>query len=667
MTSSLSRTQIFWLCLAQGSVLLPVFFALPLSFTFYWVAVAIWRFQIHRKALSFPGKLVKSSAALIGVLALFLSFTSFLSIETFVAFFLVSYSLKLVEVYEKKDGTFILSLSFIAIAAGFLFHQSLLVSFYALVSFCIIIQAWMSLYRLRKRAYFSEFKSAVSMLLFVLPIMVVLFLVMPRMGQLWHMPSQSKVGNTGFSNTMSPGTFSKLIQSDRVAFRVSFDNGIIPSPEQRYWRGLVLDGFDGARWSRQNAWRNLPRPSRSTAAPPKEWAIEELNNATELRYSVLIEPHLQRALFTLMAPTSASSNGLTLRFGNDATLKALTPVASRGKYLVSSQLSYRYQAPGLSTYEKRLNTQLPTQGNQQSRELGVSLRQRYGNGLDADRKIVSDVLSRFNEGFIYTLEPPLMPEDGIDTFLFDAQRGFCEHFSSAFVFVMRAAGIPARVVVGYQGGEYNREQDYLVVRQRDAHAWTELWLDGIGWQRFDPTAAVAPERIERGLSDALGASEIGLIGGIPSSVRWISWMQNRMEILNYQWQKAVINYDDNMQSTFFQRFLGGKDMWRVALFLFGAVGLVLLIYFVLIGATRRKPYSYTESEIYDKHLRQLAKKGFRKNEGETPLAFALRVAQKKPEWEPRLKEIATVYVRVAFGGERDQLERLRQICRSWRV
>ena len=665
MKNALSQSQLLWLCLAQGCVLLPVFFALPLGFSVYWLIVTVWRIQIHRSALKFPGKFVKLFAAFIGVLALLFSFTHLLTIETFVAFFLVSYSLKLVELYEKKDGSLILSLSFIAIAAGFLFHQSLWVSLYAVLCFFIIFQAWMNLYRLRRRSFFADLRSAFVMVMLVFPIMVVLFLVMPRVGQLWHMPSQSKIGNTGFSTSMAPGTFSKLIQSDRVAFRVTFEDESIPPPDQRYWRGLVLDRFDGEKWERQNTWRELAQFSRSTRSLPPEWEVETAPEAQKIAYSVLMEPHLQSALFTLMVPSSANSSGLNLRFGSDATLKTRAPVASRAQYSVTSISDYQYSPRKLSGFDFRANTQLPPEGNEKSREFSKSLRDKYGEGSEANRKIGNEVLRYFNESFVYTLQPPLMKTEAIDQFLFDAKQGFCEHYAGSFVYLMRAAGIPARVVVGYQGGEYNSEQGYLLVRQRDAHAWAEIWLEGVGWQRVDPTAAVAPERIERGLSEALNPDEVSLVGGRQSNVRWINWMQNQLEILNYRWQKAVVNYDEQSQSNFFQRFLGGREVWRIGLFMLISVGAALSIFFVFAYWPKKKSYVYPEARIYERHLRQLAKAGFVKGKGETAVSFALRVGKDNPAWQSKLLHIAKLYDRIAFAEDRSVLAGFKQACDSW--
>lgn len=667
MIHTLSRQHLVLLCAVQASVLLPVFFTLPLGFAFYWAAVAIWRVYSHHNVLPLQNRLIKISAILLGFLALFFSFTQFLSIETFVAFFLVSYSLKLVELYQKRDATLLLSLSFIAIAVGFLFNQSVWVAVHAIFCFFLIVQVWITLQRSGRRAVFADLKFSASIVAFVLPVMVVLFLVMPRLGPIWHMPSHSQVGSTGFSSTMSLGTFSQLIQSDKVAFRVTFEQEDIPPLDARYWRGLVLDFFDGKEWSRGSSFRDSLYLRQSTQTRPSNWHIDIDDSIKPFRYSVLLEPHFQKSLFTLMAPDSASSRSLRLNFASDGLLQARLPVASRTQYSVISYLSYQFSADEISAKAFQYNIRIPKNGNTQSQLWAQSLREKHGIGATSDREIANEILQYFNRDFTYTLQPPLMEENAVDAFLFNEKRGFCEHFAGSFVYLLRAAGIPARVVVGYQGGEYNEALNYIVVRQRDAHAWAELWLEGEGWLRVDPTAAVAPERIERGLSEAVDASERASVGGLSSNVLWINWVQGRLEVFNYRWQMAVVNYDQEMQSFFFQFFLGGKQLWRVAAFLIGAVGFVLLVYFALQRVSNRRRFKYRESQIYQQHLNQLARRGFKKSEGESPLMFAERVASVKPEWADDLRCIAELFQRVAFGGEQDVLARLEAACKRWRA
>lgn len=391
------------------------------------------------------------------------------------------------------------------------------------------------------------------------------------------------------------------------------------------------------------------------------------NPSTTLNYSVLLEPHLHSALFILMAPQSASSLGLRLSFGSDATLYSRGPVSARAKYSVQSKTGYRYMPVGLSELQHRINTHLPSDGNTRSRAFGESLRQKYGTGPNADRDIANELLRYFNAQFHYTLRPPLMEINAVDTFLFDAQQGFCEHYSGSFVFVMRAAGVPARVVVGYQGGEFNDEQGYMLVRQRDAHAWAEIWLEGEGWLRVDPTAAVAPERIEAGLSEALTGADVALVGGLSSSIRWVSWMENQFEVLNYRWQSAVLSYDENSQSRFFSRFLGGKEWWRIGAFFLGGILCVLAAYFLFNFLPRRRVYHSPEALLYAKHLRELSRQGFVKQASETPEQFAARVAEQRPEWAAGLNAVARLYSQIAYGGEHEQLGTLRSRCRHWRA
>ncbi len=666
--SFLTREKLYLLFLAQAVVLLPVFIALPKWLVAYWGVTCFWRILILRRSLALPNLIWKVVALMLGLTGLALTFSQVLSVEVFVSFFLISYSLKTVELFQRKDALLLMSLNFICLGAGFIFYQSIFLSLYAIFALIVCVQAWIALFRLRRPGFFHEFCYAASIVFKTLPIMLVLFLTMPRLGQLWQVPSQSQTGVTGMSDSMSPGEFSNLIQSDAIAFRVSFlEQDELPGQDQRYWRSMVFDTFDGISWTRGANFGGLTPGGYSIASKPNpSWDMDYDENAL-FSYSILLEPHQRRWLFTLMSPVSASSNSLKLRFSQNATLESRIKVGARSEYQMTSAKVFAFAPDVLSAQSRALNTRLPAQGNERARELARSLRNRHGDGSGADLKIVDDILSLFEQSFSYTLQPRALSSDFVDNFLFESQEGFCEHFAGSFVYLMRASGVPARVVVGYQGGELNPLERYLIIRQRDAHAWAEIWLDGKGWQRIDPTAAVAPSRIQSGLSDAVDSADRALIGSGFSTNRLIAWMQLRAELLGYNWLKWVVNYDTDTQSGFFKRLLGGTEPWRIALFFGLAIASILGFYFAYNLFPRASARRYEESKAYALHLSRLENMGYVKGLDESPLQFAERVAVAMPAWREDLIRIATAFHSLAY--KRSSLISQKDfalMCRTWK-
>lgn len=668
----INRKKLLFLFFSQLVVLLPTFKVLPLWLVGFWLVSCIWRFRIYTGALVFPSTLLKSVLAIVGVAGIVFSFQNLFAVEAFVAFFIISFSLKALELHQRSDGLLLVSLGFICLGITFLFYQNIFISLYVILALVMNIQAWVSLYRQRDHSFWKQFRFAFSLVCKALPIMLILFVAMPRFGQLWHMPSQSRTAQTGISDSMSPGEFNQLIQSNAVAFRASFiEARDIPPPEHRYWRAMVFDQFDGQKWQQAQYWpRTNIRTGMPTRQPHPAWKLR-YDEGELVRYSVLLEPTQQHWLFALDAPLFAQSESINVRFGNHVTMHSMRKVSARSAYTVTSALAHQQSADGLTPQQLKTNLSIPSRGNNQAREFAAGLRKQFGEGATADRQVLNSVLNFYREQFYYTLQPPVLQGDIIDDFLFKSQRGFCEHFSSSFVFLMRASGMPARVVVGYQGGEVNPLESYLVVRQRDAHAWAEVWLEGEGWTRIDPTSAVAPSRIERGLQDALSDEDRSLVGSGFSTGAMAAWLQLRFDLLSYNWHKWVVSYDNSAQSGFFERFLGGSDAWRIALFFIGGCGVLIAIYFLSAFLPIPLKRHYPESASYARHLRVLARNGFEKRANESPSAFAERISHSEPAWRERLMKIAEVYSAVAYmppssKHHAQQLKLLHELCRAWK-
>ena len=469
-----------------------------------------------------------------------------------------------------------------------------------------------------------------------MPLMVLLFVFFPRMGPLWSLPLPSDKGVTGLSDNMEPADIAELSRSSALAFRASFE-GEVPPRAQLYWRALTLERFDGRRWSQSN-YADVPvAPQWSKVGEP-------------LDYSIIMQPSGKRWLFALDVGEMAQESG---RMMSDFRWQRLRPVDRPLLYQVRSwpQATREGQSepPGV-----RQALQLPEQGDPRSRAWAAELKAQYPQG----EALVAAVLQHFNrEPYVYTLHPQPLGRDSIDDFLFNTRRGFCAHYAGAMTFVLRAAGIPARVVAGYQGGELNPSGNYIQVRQFDAHAWVEYWQPGQGWRSVDPTFQVAPERIERGLEEAL-SEEDGFLDDQPFSPlryrekAWLNQLRMSWENLNYDWQRWVLGYQGEQQLQLLQNWFGSLDWQRLALALAlvgtGGVLLGLLALWLLKPWQQR---SDPQRQVFRKFERLLARHEMRREAGEGPRSFALRAARQLPEQAAQIEAFARCFEQQRYAGE----------------
>ena len=397
----------------------------------------------------------------------------------------------------------------------------------------------------------------------------------------------------------------------------------------------MLENYDGSTWRQQ--------PGRGR--PPE---IEAKSAA--ITYEATLEPHNQRWLLALDAPASLPPESI---LSGTLTVTTREPVNQRQRFALSARLDYRYN-PDESAFVLRRNLTLPPQGNPRARTLAATWRD-----TDADpARLIRKALAYFGEEkFFYTLQPPLLGAEPIDDFLFNTRRGFCEHYAAAFVFLMRAAGVPARVVTGYQGGEVNPVDGYVVVRQSDAHAWAEVWLAGEGWRRVDPTAAVSPARVEAGIAAAMPAGE-----PLPALIQlrsdWLRTLLFRWEAVNNAWNQYVLGYNPQRQREFLTRLGLPDPNWRSM----GAV-LAIICGALLLAITgwslHQRPRRDKASRLWQKALRRLARSKVNCAPWEPPLALLQRVEHERPALAPAFAEVVAAYLAARYGAAPDQLEKLR--------
>jgi transglutaminase-like putative cysteine protease len=507
----------------------------------------------------------------------------------------------------------------------------------------------MQLYRTSSnKNILKELRPNFYILLQAIPFMMIMFVVIPRLGSFWSVPSPQHA-KTGMSDSMSPGDLSELMQSDELAFRVTF-NGRVPSHEKLYWRSLVLSNFDGRRWS-QNKYQyqqnlNNLRQFNSNLHSHIEY-LGERNS-----YEVIAEPSGRPWLYALAAPQTWSGD---IALTRDLRLQAFTPVAQRISYRVTSVLNYRLNE--ISADELAQNLQLPLKGNKQTRQLAKDWLAETGS----PQKLIEKLFRYYNKSFIYTLRPPALGTDPVDEFLFQSRQGFCEHFASSFVFFMRAAGIPARVVIGYQGGDLNSVEGYLAVRQRDAHAWAEVWFENRGWVSMDPTAAVAPERIQKGIEESLSANDQEFLAKpFGSSLKMLMRLYDRIDALNFQWTRWVMNYDSTLQSKLLAKLLSDASPFRIALFALGAGFASLLLVFVILHLRTSKIKLPLTAMLYQQLCKKLNAFGWVPEPGETPRRFTQRIISERPELSLPLGRIMDLYEQLTYAEDVSVLNQLKQ-------
>ena len=481
--------------------------------------------------------------ALLGAAAVRWHYGYFLGRDPCVAMLFLLTACKFAETRHTNDASLLISLCGFLLLTQYFYSQTIMA---ALVTLPAVICMGGALHTLAskrsKLPVFKVVKDISKLLLQGLPIAIALFFLFPRLpGPLWNLPADSQA-QTGLSDSMTPGTISELSQSSAVAFRVEFD-GAVPPPHQRYWRGPVLADFDGRGWSvSRRLFHMTEQPGRNTG---KE------NLPGEVSYTVTQQPNQQHWLFALEQATSMPAAPVTeegagrltfsSRFTTDRQLLTHKPLTRAVRYSMVSrptEILQTNRAPGAAL------TQIAASNPESVR---FALQQRRESA--SDRDYANRLLSWFNrEPFHYTLKPSLLGDSPIDEFLFSSRRGFCEHYASAFTFLMRAAGIPSRVVTGYQGGEMNG--DYMIVRQSDAHAWSEAWIDG-AWQRFDPTAAVAPSRVEQGIASLPSSEPVPALARRSSG--FLRQWQLQWDSVNHSWHRMVVEFDSSRQNSLWKR------------------------------------------------------------------------------------------------------------------
>lgn len=578
-----------------------------------------------------PGAWLRLALVILVCAGILLDFSLRFGRDAAVSMLLLMAGLKSLELRTPRDAIVVINLGYFLIVTSFLYLQSLFLALYMLVLLVLVTALLMALQRRASAAFpmGHTVRNALVLLLQGVPLMLLLFLLFPRVqGPLFGWSQSTSTAVSGLSEEMSPGSLSSLSLSDEVAFRAQFD-GPAPKAATLYWRGPVLWDFDGRTW-RMARTALLDQPRHESAGEP-------------VRYQVTLEANQSRWLFAIDLPRRVPIDAV---LSADYQMLSRQPLRQRQRYRMESDLRYvlsRQESP--QALQRALR--LPPDGNRRARQLAGGFRARAHGA----RQVVEQALAHFRtERFFYTLVPPELGAEPVDEFLFGTRRGFCEHYASSFVFLMRAAGVPARVVTGYLGGEVNPLGDYLIVRQSEAHAWAEVWLAGEGWVRIDPTAAVSPARIEVGLAAAVPAGE-----PVPAAIliewQWLRQARFALDALTNSWNQWVLGYGRERQMQLLSRMGMGQVQWQqltLALMAFaGAATLILSLFLLKDIHLRRRPPAV---RAYRRFQRKLARVGVAPRAGEAPLAYAARAIAANTCWAAAIDDITARYLTICYGA-----------------
>ncbi len=625
------KNVLIFLLVSVGLITLPHINHIPFSIVAFFYAILLWRFVGIWKPGYLPNKWLVLLLTISAIALLYTQHNGVFGRDAGTRLFIIALALKLLEIKTEKDLYLINYLAFIVAASQFLFQQSVFMAAYILFVCCALLATLVSINSYKAETV-ASLKTASIIILQALPLAIVIFVLFPRIeAPRWSWLDQQNTAKSGLSDSLEPGSISRLGLSDEIAFRVKFE-GDPPPQNQRYWRGPVFTITDGKKWTESNKRffaQHQDRPSFS---------------GTPYHYTLMMEPHDKHWVFALDMPSSfpdsITKNGLYQLINRDNS-------GERAEYKITSYP--QYNTGYITKTEYQDNLQLPGEPSTRIKQLVTQL-----HGFDRTPEFfIYSLLRHFREkNFYYTLMPPLMEENPIERFLFETRYGFCSHYATAFVYLMRVASVPARVVGGYQGGELNEVGGFLEVRQANAHAWAEVWLKDKGWTRIDPTSAIAPERIEQDVNIDLQIAS-GIVNFSPilaNTGKVFSLLKQARQLwgsVDYSWQRWVINYSRKNQSNLLSS-LGINNIKSMIYWMVSIISIfsMLLAWIILSG----KPTQIDkELKLYFLFCKKMSKLGFYKQTGETAQQFAQRMQKQRPEMSESIGSITKLFTNIRYG------------------
>jgi transglutaminase-like putative cysteine protease len=553
------------------------------------------------------------------------------------------------EIKKRRDIYVSVFISYFVIITQFLFSQSLLLTLYLIIIVTGLTALLLEINRVTPAKNFLQpVLKTLQITTQALPIAIILFIIFPRITQpLWSFGSDSSA-RTGLSDRVTPGSVSDLIESSEVAFRAEFKQPP-PPVQQHYWRALVLWDTDGYSWYRD---KTQPITYDNTKL---------IMLGQPIKYEIYLEPHDEAWLIALDVPLEAPARS---RLTNDFQIVYNEPVTRAKSYSLHSLTQYAMNNLSPNLRQRALKLGDTVTDNQRK------LVAQWRSEAKTDSEVVQQALHFFNTNpFVYTLSPPTYLHNPVEEFLFDGRAGFCEHYATSFNQLMRIAGIPTRLILGYQGGEYNDLGDYFIVRQYHAHAWSEVWLENRGWVRVDPTAAVAPERIEYPLRLDFGEQGAPALFELETSgltATMIRQFTHALDSVNIQWRRWIIGYSREHQFTLMRNF--GIDTYSTiqwGLITVGLVAIVLLVVVFNIIRQGRLRLSPTQ-QIYQRFCKKLSRVGITRRAYEGPMDFAKRATRNRPDLANQITAINDLYINLRYAPQTRDKEHRRTFARRVR-
>jgi len=542
---------------------------------------------------------------------------------------IVLLALKLLECRKSRDVIATVFIGFFVLITPFLFDQSIILALYSVCIFLLLLLTLLINTTGQKTLQsFTLFRLSATILLQAIPLMLIGFLLFPRMiGPLWALPDDASNAVSGISDTINPGQISNLALSSATAFRVTFE-GEPPEQKNLYWRGPVFYETDGIKWQYKGNYKTAGKLTHSV-------------KPIEYKYTVIMEPHHQTWLYSLDLPNHKVANS---KLSEDRQLMLSKKLGRTLSYTLTSSNASNTK---LTDTLKKRSLNLPKNTSDNILSLAENFRKNSSNDLET----VNKALQHFNQqDFFYTLKPPLLGKNPNDEFLFKTKQGFCSHYASAFTVLMRAANIPARIIAGYQGGIHNTLGGFWEIRQADAHVWVEVWLKNSGWTRVDPTAAIAPERILNSinLAEQLRVGEvrfnISRPDGFMAFTQQAKWLLNTID---YYWQSGVLAYGPENQAEFLNQagIKGWEDMVKwLTIF---SIGFLLLLIIYLNFSKKTKPDK--AQQILLSFCKHLSKRYGEKHPYETVSDYFDRVKKQNSKLTTSLNIINQNYLNCRYG------------------
>jgi transglutaminase-like putative cysteine protease len=648
----LRKVSMFWVIGTLCVAMTPQLASMPPVLIVLALAPVCWRLVAEIRDWRPLPMFIRVLATVFTVYMLVATYGSLFGRRIAVSLLTLMLALKLLETFRVRDARVIASLSLFLCATQFLFTQGIIMLAYGALTLTAALVTLVHLQRweaftpvgaapVSQRSLYSDLGYSLRLMILAIPTAIALFLLFPRWSTpLWGMPESALDARTGLSDSMSPGSIQNLFMDDSPAFRAEFQ-GPVPTRSQMYWRGPVFWNFDGSEWTRSYYGRGL----RAETLPPVDGA--------PWRYNVQLEPTEQHWIFALDYPAVVPRGAYLTMDYQLFSRRSVTQVSS---YSMVSNPNFT-DAPRLLNQLRRRALELPPGFNPRTLEL---VREWRAETPD-DRRLIERVLAHFNQqDFFYTLNPPLLSRHTVDEFLFETRAGFCEHYASTFTVMMRAAGIPARVVTGYQGGWYSEFGNYVLVRQSNAHAWVEVWLADSGWTRVDPTAAVAPDRVNSGPLGAVSGRRHLL------DFAWLRNMRNGFDILQRRWNDLVIAFNAEKQQSLLRPFgLGDLGAGKLVLFLFLTIGLIAIVILPAILKFRQGVATDPAVQLWHKFRRKLARAGVEVPASYAPTELAEAAVRKHRAAADDIWHIAKLYQHIRYARSAPHLRDLARAVRKF--